>query len=333
MIGVCLVLAFQDTEFLGHPRYCDLKAADERLIDVLKRLSDETKIPLNLESVPEGSRITLSVEGISPVAAIHLACMASGKARFLPEKLAFVAGSPSSTSRVTRELWGVYLTDAWLSSIDGSGDERNVCFDVAWMTRRPPWSVRVDLSEIIADADGSTILRGNNGLWYAPGDNGHVASVLVTYQPPKGRVASVTIRGKAELLYALEDGTVKIPTPAAQAESDHKTDLGPMHIKAVSEPGKDPELKLLLRTDADDLPVKAVRERGLAIRVVDEEGRAHAGKFVKGTATAEPGNVTWAYAYSFPLPAGKTIQRLEIDYPKRWTIIEVPFEFKSEPTR
>jgi hypothetical protein len=306
------------TAALGPPKSYDIKAADESLVEVLKRFRRESGLPFKIERVPLAARVTCDIRERHALVALEKLCAAQGGVRLEPWHLTVTRGAPVRYPLAAKDRWVVTLKSLnWrrdLSDGDGSGHTTVV---VAWDSRDSPANITLEL-ESVTDDQGNELADESRGGSPSSTEKLPVRSVSASHRIPAETARALTVRGKVVLEYALARKTLSFDTASpGQTQSAGK-------------------ISLRLRDCADDrinLEGEWPSDEGLRLfrakmEVIDSEGRRHQFHI---SSTSSSSNRSSAQGPMPPLPEGVQVRSVEIEIVTETLPVTIPFEFRDVP--
>lgn len=214
---------------LRPPSRVTLEAKNRPLREVFEALARQASTPLDLEEVPEGERVTVSVQGKPFWEAVDLVCRASGKVTYEadPERGAVLA--PGACGDVPRRYSGGFAVFLDSIRISSSGsfdqadrfDQMDLRFAVAWERGTQPSFVRLSLLGLTDDtgADLRPAEEEAESETQQPvgPDELSVATELATPRLPDPKARKLArVRFDLELGFVVEYGGVTFKNPGTK---------------------------------------------------------------------------------------------------------------------
>jgi hypothetical protein len=157
------------SSLLPPPSRITLDAKDRPLREVFEKLSKQTSTPIDYSQVPEGARVTVSLDRVPLWKAIDRVCRASG--RVMPEvenDHVLITPEPyvELPGKIT-DLFCVTLQKIELSTevVFGSPDRYdrfNSSFQVSWEKGARPYHVTAHIAELVDEAGNELVAAGED---------------------------------------------------------------------------------------------------------------------------------------------------------------------------
>lgn len=323
----------------GEKREYAISARDEPVVDVLRKFREQAKFPLVLRDVPLDARVTVEARAATPLEVVDRVCAASGKVRLRPATLTVCGGPAREYPRTFRDQWAVYLDSISVTNAiggDASYSYASAEFVGAWDTPRAPSAVRVTFSEVLTDAGDNMAVTEDPDEWgwnARPDDAARAWTLSESFNVPDLNVKSLTLRGTVHFDYDIVEGVIAVENPRSGPETKRQTELGEFYLSEFSCLDGTARAGVHFTSPAGAVTPAITRRRGITMRLVDDDGKAHYGTINSSSSGGGGGSETWGYGADFDLPAGKKAVKLEILFPKKSHTIDVPFEFKDIPIR
>lgn len=226
---------------LPPPSRVTLRAVDCPLREVFEKISKQSSTPIDYSALPEGAKVTVTLDSVPVWRAIEQVCAASGKAMpdlqtnhvaILDEP--YVALPGRITDRFSVTLQKVELsTEVTFGQVDRL-DRFSSVFRVAWERGSRPYHVTARIAELVDEAGNELVGAGEEIDSPAPAAIAHdMISQELPLDCPRGPGPEARkigrLRVEFELEFPLRFATVKIdlssgklPIAASCAEFDAK---------------------------------------------------------------------------------------------------------------